>query len=166
MLNNFKIFLSGGITGLDTKECKKWRDCLQSRFYGVFGLNNNVTVNQMRHFNPNKETSDTLEKEAMMYNLYHVRTADIIIVNLDKINSVGTAQELMLAYELHKPIIGFIQEDKVSKIHPWIQMEVGKLFTYKYNKYYTEATDEETPDCLEWTLEGIVDYVKNHYYTS
>ena len=166
MLNNFKIFLSGGITGLDTKECKKWRDCLQSRFYGVFGLNNNIIVNQMRHFNPNKETSDTLEKEAMMYNLYHVRTADIIIVNLDKLNSIGTAQELMLAYELHKPIIGFIQEDKVSKIHPWIQMEIGKLFTYKYNKYYTEATDEETPDCLEWTLEGIVDYVKNHYYTS
>ena len=58
MLNSCKIFLSGGITGLDTKECKKWRDCLQSRFHGVFGLNTNIIVNQMRHFNPNKETSD------------------------------------------------------------------------------------------------------------
>lgn len=148
MNNKFKIFLSGGITGLNDKDCKEWRDYISVEF---LDYSNVISVNQMQHFNPNEETSDSLEKEAMMYDLYHLRTANLVVVNLDKTDSIGTAQELMLAYELHIPIIGFIKEENLSKVHPWIQTEVGKLFTYK--------DDSE----LEEILDSVVYYVVNYY---
>jgi len=151
MNNKFKIFLSGGITGLNDEDCKKWRDYITERFL-YYCIPDFLIVNQMNHFNPNEETSDSLEKEAMMYDLHHLRTSNIIIVNLDKTDSIGTAQELMLAYELHIPIIGFIKESSLSKIHPWIQTEVGKLFTY--------TDDSELTDVLDL----IVYYVKNYYF--
>lgn len=148
MSNKFKIFLSGGITGLNDEDCKKWRDYVTKRFL-YYGIPYFVIVNQMNHFNPNEETSDSLEKEAMMYDLHHLRTSDVVIVNLNKTDSIGTAQELMLAYELHIPIIGFIKADKKDKIHPWIQTEVTKLFTY------TNDIENALVDCM--------DYVYNYY---
>lgn len=151
MNSKFKIFLSGGITGLDNEDCKKWRDYVTRRFL-YYCIPDFVIVNQMNHFNPNEETSDSLEKEAMMYDLHHLRTSDVVIVNLDKTDSIGTAQELMLAYELHIPIIGFIKESNLSKIHPWIQTEVGTLFTY--------VDDSELNDVLE----SVIYYVKNYYF--
>ena len=149
--SRFKVFLSGGITGLNNEDCKAWRDFITSRFL-YYCLLDFSTVNQMNHFNPNEETSDALEKEAMMYDLHHLRTANLVIVNLNKTDSIGTAQELMLAYELHIPIIGFIKEENLSKIHPWIQTEVGKLFTYK--------DDSE----LEEILDLIAHYVATCYF--
>lgn len=148
MNNKFKIFLSGGITGLNNEDCKKWRDYITERFR-YYCIPDFVIVNQMNHFNPNEETSDSLEKEAMRYNLHHLRTSNIVIVNLNKLESIGTAQELMLAYELHIPIIGFIKADKKDKIHPWIQTEVTKLFTY------TNDIENALVDCM--------DYVYNYY---
>lgn len=148
MNNKFKIFLSGGITGLNAKECKEWRDYIEIYFQTYFDSKCEV-VNQMNHFDPNKETSDSLEKEAMIYDLYHLRTSDIVIVNLNKLDSIGTAQELMLAYELHIPIIEFVEENKKNKIHPWIQTEIIKLFTY----------DESVYDAILDTI----DYVYNYY---
>lgn len=150
MSNKFKIFLSGGITGLNDEDCKKWREYIVKYFSNwCFNEADCMIVNQMNHFNPNKETSDLLEKEAMRYNLHHLRTSNIVIVNLNKLESIGTAQELMLAYELRIPIIGFIKADKKDKIHPWIQIEVTKLFTY------TEDIENALVDCM--------DYVYNYY---
>lgn len=152
MLNSrFKVFLSGGITGLNNEDCKIWRDYISERFLYDYFVGCSI-VNQMNHFNPNEETSDSLEKEAMMYDLYHLRTSNVVIVNLNKTDSIGTAQELMLAYELHIPIIGFIKEENLSKIHPWIQTEAGKLFTYK--------DDSE----LKETLDLIAHYVATCYF--
>ncbi len=150
MNSKFKIFLSGGITGLNNEDCKKWREYIVEYFScWCFNKADCIIVNQMNHFNPNEETSDLLEKEAMRYNLHHLRTSNIVIVNLNKLESIGTAQELMLAYELRIPIIGFIKADKKDKIHPWIQMEVTKLFTY------TKDIENALVDCM--------DYVYNYY---
>jgi hypothetical protein len=55
----------------------------------------------------------------------------------------------MLAYELRIPIIGFIKAYKKDKIHPWIQMEVTKLFTY------TKDIENALVDCM--------DYIYNYY---
>lgn len=148
MNNKFKIFLSGGITGLSAKECKDWREYISGYFLNYFESKCEV-VNPMSHFDPNKETSDSLEKEAMIYDTYHLRTSDIVIVCLNKLDSIGTAQELMLAYELHIPIIGFIEENKKNKIHPWMQTEITKLFTY----------DKDMYDAIQ----DAIDYVYNYY---
>lgn len=150
MNSRFKIFLSGGITGLNDEDCKKWREYIVKYFSNwCFNETDYIIVNQMKHFDPNKETSDLLEKEAMRYNLHHLRTSNIVIVNLNKLESIGTAQELMLAYELNIPIIGFIDIDKKDKIHPWIQIEVTKLFTYIKD--------------IEEALVNCMDYVYNYY---
>jgi nucleoside 2-deoxyribosyltransferase len=54
-----------------------------------------------------------------------VRTSDLILVNLNG-KSIGTAMELMLAHELHKPIIGYFEED--NEIHPWLDYVCDRVF--------------------------------------
>ena len=54
----------------------------------------------------------------MEFDLYNLRKSDIIIVNFNSPNSIGTAMELMLARELRKPVIG-LNNDSIN-LHPWI----------------------------------------------
>lgn len=142
-----KIFLSGGITGLDAEESKKWREYIQ-RYFALY-RHDNIIINPVNHFNPNEETSESIEREGMEFCLSHLRTSDLIIVNLNKLDSIGTAQELMLAHELHIPIIGIVNESLVDNVHPWIKMEVSKMFTY---------TDD-----IDGVLNDVIWYALRHY---
>lgn len=147
MDNRFKIFLSGGITGLSDEENSEWRSEIYSQV--LVNYRNCTVVNPVTHFNPNNGTSEELEKEGMSFCLSHLMTSDAVIVNLNKTDSIGTAQELMLAHELHIPIIGFVKRSLLDKVHPWIKAEVIKIFTYN---------DEDKPPATECAT-----YVLHHY---
>ncbi len=117
MSDKLKIFLSGGMTGLTEEEASGWRTS--------FKLNNAVQDNSpfifidpTYYYFPTDKTTQEYEKEAMNYDLYLVKHSDLIIVNFNSLSSIGTAQELMLAYTLDKPIIGMIEEDKYEQLHP------------------------------------------------
>jgi len=146
MDSKFKIFLSGGITGLSDDESSKWREAICD-FYSSY--ENCIIVNPVAHFNPNGCTSDSEEKEGMEFCLSHLRTSDFVIVNLNKLDSIGTAQELMLAYELHIPIIGIAKESTLENIHPWIKAEAIRIFTYANN--------------IHDVLSDVIVYVSHHY---
>ena len=82
----------------------------------------------------------------MTYDLFCVKQADVIVVNFNSLSSIGTAQEIMYAHTLNKPIIGMIEEDKYNQLHPWYKEECIKIFKYK-------------PDELEETIRTIIDYI-------
>lgn len=144
MSDKLKIFLSGGMTGLTEEEASGWRTS--------FKLNNIIQgspfifIDPTYYYFPTDKTTQEYEKEAMNYDLYLVKHSDLIIVNFNSLSSIGTAQELMLAYTLDKPIIGMIPEDKYEQLHPWYKKECMKIFKYDSNN-------------LEETVQKIMRYI-------
>lgn len=96
-------------------------------------------------FNPNDyynygDLKPKTDKECMQFFLHKLRTTDLVIVNLDNSNSsVGTGMELILAHELHKPIIGFNDNDTT---YPW---------------------SRELCDVVLETEDEVVDYIINYF---
>ena len=142
MSDKLKIFLSGGMTGLTKKEASHWRTLFKmADIYQCIIFKDPTYL-----YEPSNNTHQAYEKEAMNYDLYLVRHSDLIIVNFNSLSSIGTAQELMLAHTLNKPIIGMIPEDKYDQLHPWYKEECIKIFKYK-------------PEELEEIISKITEYI-------
>lgn len=144
MSDKLKIFLSGGMTGLTEKEASGWRTS--------FKLNNIIQgspfifIDPTYYYFPTDKTTQEYEKEAMNYDLYLVKHSDLIVVNFNSLSSIGTAQEVMYAHILNKPIVGMIEKDKYDQLHPWYREECIKIFKYK-------------PEELEEVINEIIEYI-------
>ena len=110
--NDFKIFLSGGMTGLPMEEQIEWRNEFKRRFSDRV-----LVISPPDFYSPNTNYYKS-EHEAKEWDLHHVRTADLIVVNFNVPNSIGTAMELMVANECKIPVIGL--NEKGYDLHPWL----------------------------------------------
>ena len=110
------IFLSGAMTGLSELEQKNWREYFKNHFKSEYHIID-PTV-----FDAEDEDKETQEL-GHVYDLCGIINCDYFIVNLNKAaQSVGTCQEIMFAWLLKKPIIGFWEsKDLVQPLHPWIE---------------------------------------------
>lgn len=134
------IYLSGGMGGLSFEEQVGWRN----QIVDTITSDNFLTVkpiffNPPYFYTPSNNYHKT-EKEVMEFDLYKLRKSDIVIVNFNVPNSIGTAMELMLAKEYHIPIIGINIEHK--ELHPWLIECCGRM---------CDSTEE------------AIEYVKNYY---
>lgn len=125
------IYLAGGMTGLTFEESNGWRKYLSEK------LEHN-TLNPNDYFNPH-ESNHGSEKEARNYDLMLLKKCDLVIVNFNTPNSIGTAQELAVAYENHIPVIG-VNENKYE-LHPWLVECCERIFSsidelIEYVNYY------------------------------
>lgn len=142
--NSYKIYLSGAIgcyekSGSDYH--KVWRKDVIDAFFGV-SIDDCFDPTKFYSYNDSSYT----EKEVMRYDLKQLKNSDIVLVNLDSIDmSIGTAQEIFYAYLLNIPIIGFIEDEESTYIHPWLKEEVDKIFVGENSK------DE------------AIDYIKTYY---
>ena len=118
-MNNYCVYLSGGMSNLSFEEQNKWRQQVKDAIlYSDYDLKKNpVFFNPVDYFNFEVNEHKT-EKEPFEYDLYQLRNSDLVIVNFNAPNSIGTAMELMLAYELRIPVIG-LNKDGVE-LHPWL----------------------------------------------
>ena len=150
MSNKLKIFLSGGMSNIPEEDSKKWRRLFkQSKYKNIssaYYADQYIFINPTTLYKPSEPYDPIVEKEAMEYDLYWVKHSDLIIVNFNSLSSIGTAQELMLAHTLNKPIIGMIPEDKYEQLHPWYKEECMKIFKYDSDK-------------LEETVQKIMRYI-------
>ena len=150
MSNKLKIFLSGGMSNIPEENSKKWRRLFkQSKYKNIssaYYADQYIFINPTTLYKPSEPYDPIVEKEAMEYDLYWVKHSDLIVVNFNSLSSIGTAQEIMLAYTLNKPIIGMIEEDKYDQLHPWYKQECIKIFKYKSDK-------------LEDTINEIIEYI-------
>ena len=62
----------------------------------------------------------------MNFDLNALRKSNLIVVNFNNPNSIGTAMEMMLAYEMRIPILG-LNKDKL-KLHPWLECCCDRIF--------------------------------------
>jgi len=103
MSNNYTtVYLSGRTKDIDPQLSMKWRKDIQFR----------LEATHFRCFIPDEhytyQNQTPTGKECMQLFLHQVELCDIFIVNLNDTDiSVGTGMEISLAYYLHKPIIGF-----------------------------------------------------------
>lgn len=94
-------------------------------------------------------SEETAEKEGFVYCTNWVKKADVPVVNLNKPDSIGTAQEVMLAHSLGKPIIMICNVADKDKIHPWYKEEATTIFYWD--------------DDMEEMIRNVVDYVVLYY---
>ena len=118
-MENVKIYLSGGMGGLTVEEQTAWRNKFQNAIkYNREPLKNPLFFSPPNFYCPAKPAEYQSEKEVMEFDLYNLRNSDIVVVNFNAPNSIGTAMELMLAKERHIPVIGL--NDKGVELHPWL----------------------------------------------
>lgn len=115
---------------MDIKHCLEFNDGVQ-------------VINPCDYYNFENPTHKS-EREIMDFDLMHVISSDLIIVNVEGLNgSVGSIIEIYEARFNHKiPIIAFGSRTTYENLHPWIKECISR---------YEESMD------------AAVDYVCNYY---
>lgn len=141
-METVKIYLSGSMMGVSFEEQSKWRQNVMDAINFQYEHEKKATFfNPVRFYNF-KEKTHKSEKEIMEFDLYNLRNSDIVIVNFNNIWSIGTAMELMLAKEMHKPVIGW--NSSGEELHPWLNECTTRLC-----------------DSLKDTVEHVVNFYLN-----
>lgn len=118
-MESCRIYLSGAMSGLSFEEQSKWR----KQVMNAIKFEDHDYVKSVSFFDPTQyygfeESYHKSEREIMEYELYNLRKSDLVIVNFNNPNSIGTAMELAIAKELRIPIIAFGVNGQ--NIHPWL----------------------------------------------
>ncbi len=129
-MDKMKIYLAGKMGGLSFREMNDWRDdafqklLKQSEMYSA----KLDVINPVLYYNFEEKRHQT-EIEVEEFDLAHVISSDIIIVNLDGLsNSVGTIIELHDAYYHHKiPVIAFGDKELYNNLHPWVKNDITRV---------------------------------------
>ena len=115
------FYLAGGMSGLSREEQGGWRWEVQKRIRDEeykFGYEYEpVFFNPMIHYNLFDDEHKT-EREPFEFDLFNLRNSDVVIVNFNSPQSIGTAMELAVAKEYKKPIIGL--NENGYELHPWL----------------------------------------------
>lgn len=118
-MNTCNVYLSGGMSGLSFDEQRKWRRKVQNAIlYGGYDCEVKPAFFDPTNYYTLEELVHKSEREAMEFDLNALRKSDLVIVNFNAPNSLGTAMELMLAYEYRIPVIG-LNTDGID-LHPWL----------------------------------------------
>lgn len=117
-VEKIKIYLSGAMGSLSFEEQSKWRkQIIDAINYNYDCEKKPIFFNPVDYYNFQERQHKT-EREIMEFDLYNLRNSDLVIVNFNDPKSIGTAMELLLAKELHIPVIGFGVNSQT--IHPWL----------------------------------------------
>lgn len=144
-MKTLKIYLAGKMSGLSFKEMNDWRQDLKMQLElaeQISGYQIQV-INPVDYFNF-KEKRYQSEIEVEEYDLAHVTSSNIIIVNLDGLNSSdGTKIEIHDArYHNRIPVIVFGNKKLYEDLHPWIKNDITRV---------------------EETMEDVVRYIQEFY---
>jgi nucleoside 2-deoxyribosyltransferase len=128
-MKTFKIYEAGGMGSLSWAEQSIWRDLVED----MLKSKEDCFKHRLDLINPTSfynfiEKKHDSELEVMKYDLRHVESSNLILVNFNDPHSIGTSCELSLAYHLGIPIIGINQNDENEELHPWLICMVDKMF--------------------------------------
>lgn len=129
-MKNFKIYLSGGMGNLSWDEQTKWRNSVIKYFKKYENLNYKLEIfDPTKYYNFQTKKHDT-ELEVMKFDIRNVKDSDLVLVYFNEPKSIGTAQELAVAWDNRIPIIGV--KSKNIDVHPWLKEDCDKIFEDLY----------------------------------
>ena len=125
-----KVYLAGKMGGLSLVEMGQWRIEAKRKLRETadyVGTKIRV-INPITYYNFEEKRHQN-ELEVQNFDLNHVITSDVVIVNLEGLSSsVGTIIELHDAFYHHKiPVIAFGDIKLYDKLHPWIQNSITRV---------------------------------------
>ena len=141
-----KIYLAGKMGGLTFDEMNKWRCETRRKLLSLskmFGKKINV-INPVLYYNFEEKRHQT-EIEVEEFDLAHVISSDIIIVNLEGLkDSIGTIIELHDAHYHNKiPVIAFGSKEVYNNLHPWVKNDITRI---------------------EPNIDDVVNYIRDFYF--
>lgn len=118
-MESVRIYLSGGMSGLNLKEQMEWRNNFRDavRFGGHEPIKNPIFFSPPDYYSPSTDAHKS-EREVMEFELANLRKSDLVVVNFNVPHSIGTAMELIVAKENKIPVIGLQKEG--TTLHPWL----------------------------------------------
>ena len=118
-MESVKIYLSGGMGSLSFEEQSKWRKQIINEIdINCHCEKKPIFFNPVDHYNFTEVRYKT-EREVMNFDLNALRHSDLVIVNFNDPNSLGTCAELAIACEMKIPIVGINKDSQ--KLHPWLE---------------------------------------------
>lgn len=126
MIETLNIYLSGGMTGLSKEDQSTWRTQVQNAIkYGDYNYKKKPVFFDPTQYYSLFVQEHKSEREVFEFDLNALRRSDLVVVNFNKPNSIGTAFELAIAKERRTPIVG-LNRDK-NKLHPWLQESCTRM---------------------------------------
>lgn len=128
-MKDFKIYLAGGVSNLNKEEQTIWRNALIDIIYNrckAVDVKYNVDIISPPDFFTFEEMNYKSDLEVMKYYLRHTKSSDLIIVNFNDPKSIGTAQEMAVAYDRNIPILGLNMNSAV--LNPWLICSCDRMF--------------------------------------
>ena len=120
-----KIYLAGamGCYGINNTYSKEWRRKTKEILDDNFQI-----IDPTYYYNYGYNEHKT-EKEIMRFDMRKVLDSNIVLVNLKDLNkSLGTSDEILLAYLNNIPIIGFYEfDDHITLIHSWKIEQIDRI---------------------------------------
>lgn len=116
-MDKVKFYMAGGMGGLTIEQQMEWRNNIEDRINIVAPHSPTYFFQPPYYYQPDGNKHRT-EREARDFDLYRLRHSDVVIVNFNVPESLGTAQELAVAYEHRIPVVA-LNENK-NEIHPWL----------------------------------------------
>lgn len=118
------------MSGLSFDEMNNWRHKLKTELILTAEISGYqiLVINPVEFYNFEEKRYQS-EEEIEDYDLAHVISSDIIIVNLDGLNSSdGTKIELHDAkYHNKIPVIAFGEYRLYDDLHPWIKHDITRV---------------------------------------
>lgn len=109
-----KVYLCGPINGCTDEECRDWREEAKKRL--------SDTLDPMKRDYRGREAESY--REIVDLDKRDVSLVDVVLVNKPK-PSDGTAMEILLAWQLGKPVIVVCPKDSI--ISPWVRYHATKI---------------------------------------
>jgi len=121
-MNKIKIYLAGKMSRLSFENMNSWRE-IATKIFHYYSEEIHIE-NPCKYYNPVTHKGTYTEKEAKEFDLYLVKNCDVVLVNLDFSDSIGTAIECHEGHDnWSKPVVGFgTRED----VHPWLLLSLTK----------------------------------------
>lgn len=127
-----KIYLAGKMSGLTYEEMNEWRKDLRNKLNEAASYHDKKVnvINPVLYYNFEEKRHQS-EIEVEEFDLAHVISSDIIIVNLEGLkDSIGTIIELHDARYHHRiPIIAFGDKELYDNLHPWVKNDITRVET-------------------------------------
>ena len=130
MAKKLKVYLAGKMSGLSYEDMSKWRRLIRSELRNAALFNDcDITViNPVDYYNFEERRYQS-ELEVEEYDLAHVISSDVLVVNLEGLNtSDGTKFEIWEARRNHGiPVIAFGDRSIYENLHPWIKNKITRV---------------------------------------
>lgn len=135
-----QIYMAGGMSNLSMAEQNTWRNEVKKELENYDCDYKVKCINPVEYYNTFDSTTYDSDLEVMNFDLHKVKKSDLIILNFNNMQSLGTMAELAIAYDRGIPVIGLNKNEQ--QLHPWQYCMTSKVFT---------------------NMDDMLEYIKNYY---